>query len=60
MNDNDIVLEVGSQGIKFQYEDGLSRQNIKHIAEQQEASANTATNATHVYQVIVQLAKQIG
>jgi hypothetical protein len=33
-------------------------QNIKHIAEQQLATANTATNATYVYQVLVQLAKQ--
>ena len=33
-------------------------QNIKQIAEQQLATANTATNATHVYQVLVELAKQ--
>jgi len=32
--------------------------NIKQIAEQQLATANTATNATYVYQVLVQLAKQ--
>jgi hypothetical protein len=35
-------------------------QNINQIAEQQVATANTATNATQVNQVIVQLAKQIG
>jgi hypothetical protein len=36
---------------------GLS-QIIKYIA-QQVSNANSGTNATHVYQVLVQLAKQI-
>lgn len=60
MNYNDVILERdGSHWGKFLYEVSLS-QNINQIAEQQVATANTATNATHVYQVIVQLAKQIG
>jgi hypothetical protein len=36
-----------------------SATNIKENAQQQVATANTSSNSTHVYQVIVRLSKQI-